>query len=283
MISVSSLVMHCISRTRDILGGTSLAAAGVPDAVYMLWNGTHGWLMEGLVLGPTVPRCAAAQRPRARERASNLARRTGIWSIERATLARWRDDTMRTTYVLDGALVMRPEHWHPERPLRARRRRHGASDHCRALAVADGALHALCRRRCQPRLGADRNGARTPAGPVARQRPERAYDAAGARCAGAPCQPSDHRYRQRGCLHAFPCAGGPLVPVLGPGQDARVHGRLRLAPWAHRCGRCHGPPGCASNLAALGCEDMLVLEDGNVAWCRQDSRQPAADASALAA
>src|SRR5207302_9736466 len=70
-------------------------------------------------------------RERARERASNLAKRAGIQSIDRATLAQWRDDTTQTTYVFDvrdreeyeaghlagarnapeGALVMSPDHY----------------------------------------------------------------------------------------------------------------------------------------------------------------------------
>src|SRR5215831_8079939 len=48
--STTKVVVNCMSRTRGILGGTSLVAAGVPNEVYVLWNGTRGWLLEGLVL-----------------------------------------------------------------------------------------------------------------------------------------------------------------------------------------------------------------------------------------
>src|SRR5215467_7334823 len=131
----TKVVVNCMSRTRGILGGTSLVAAGVPNEVYVLWNGTRGWLLEGLALERGATRIATAPSPqarqRARERASNLARRAGIRSIDRATLEQWRDDMTRTTYVFDvrdreeyeaghlagvrnapeGSLVMSPDHY----------------------------------------------------------------------------------------------------------------------------------------------------------------------------
>ena len=131
----TKVVVNCMSRTRGILGGTSLVAAGVPNEVYVLWNGTRGWLLEGLALERGATRFATAPSPpareRARERARDLARRAGIRSIDRATLEQWRDDTTQTTYVFDvrdrdeyeaghvagarnapeGALVMSPDHY----------------------------------------------------------------------------------------------------------------------------------------------------------------------------
>src|SRR2546422_805612 len=131
----TKVVVNCMSRTRGILGGTSLVAAGVPNEVYVLLNGTRGWLLEGLVLERGATRFATTPSPqarqRARERASHLARRAGIRSIDRATLEQWRDDTTQTTYVFDvrdrdeyeaghldgarnapeGALVMSPDHY----------------------------------------------------------------------------------------------------------------------------------------------------------------------------
>jgi rhodanese-related sulfurtransferase len=131
----TKVVVNCMSRTRGILGGTSLVAAGVPNEVYVLWNGTRGWLLEGLELERGASRCAKTPSPlarqRARERASNLARRAGIGAIDRATLEQWRHDPTQTTYVFDvrdrdeyeaghlagarnapeGALVMSPDHY----------------------------------------------------------------------------------------------------------------------------------------------------------------------------
>ena len=131
----TKVVVNCMSRTRGILGATSLVAAGVPNDVYALRNGTRGWLLEGLTLERGATRFAAAPTPvareRARERARALARRAGLQSIDGATLARWRDDPTRTTYIFDvrdrdeyeaghvagarnapeGALIMSPDHY----------------------------------------------------------------------------------------------------------------------------------------------------------------------------
>ena len=131
----TKVVVNCMSRTRGILGAASLVAAGVPNEVYALRNGTRGWLLEGLTLERGAARFAAGPTPlareRARERARALARRAGLQSIDRATLARWRNDTTRTTYVFDvrdrgeyeaghivgarnapeGALIMSPDHY----------------------------------------------------------------------------------------------------------------------------------------------------------------------------
>ncbi len=131
----TKVVVNCMSRTRGILGATSLVAAGVPNEVYVLRNGTRGWLLDGLVLERGATRFATAPsaqaRQRARQRAGTLARRAGIRSIDRVTLEQWRDDTMSTTYVFDvrdrdeyeaghlpgarnapeGALVMSPDHY----------------------------------------------------------------------------------------------------------------------------------------------------------------------------
>src|SRR5262245_38756103 len=67
-----------MSRTRGILGGTSLVAAGVPNEVCVLWNGTRGWLLEGLALERGATRFATTPSPHARERAMAL---TGMWTV----------------------------------------------------------------------------------------------------------------------------------------------------------------------------------------------------------
>src|SRR5207247_8081083 len=101
----TKVVVNSISHTRCILGGTSLVAAGVPNEVYVLRNGTRGWLLDGLVLERGATRFASAPtaeaRERARQRASALATRAGIQSIDSATLEQWQDDITRTTYVFD--------------------------------------------------------------------------------------------------------------------------------------------------------------------------------------
>src|SRR5262245_66317044 len=89
----TKVVVNCMSRTRGILGGASLVAAGVPNEVYVLWNGTRGWLLEGLVLERGATRFATAPSPearqRARERASNRARSGGLRTLAQDTIERW--------------------------------------------------------------------------------------------------------------------------------------------------------------------------------------------------
>ena len=99
----TKVVVNCMSRTRGTLRGASLVATGVPNEVYVLWNGRRGWLLDGLALEHGAVRFAATPGPkareRARERARNIAIRAGIRSIDRNTLQRWRDDTTRTRYL----------------------------------------------------------------------------------------------------------------------------------------------------------------------------------------
>lgn len=101
----TKVVVNCMSATRGILGGLSLKAAGVPNDVYVLHHGTRGWLLEGLELETNASRfpssVSAAAVDRARARAARIANRAGLCRIDMATLARWRDDDSRTTYVFD--------------------------------------------------------------------------------------------------------------------------------------------------------------------------------------
>src|SRR5262249_60941808 len=64
----TKVVVNCMSRTRGILGTSSLVAAGVPNEVYALRNGTRGWLLEGMTLEGGATRFAAAPTPLARHR-----------------------------------------------------------------------------------------------------------------------------------------------------------------------------------------------------------------------
>jgi rhodanese-related sulfurtransferase len=101
----TKVVVNCMSATRGILGGLSLIAAGVPNDVYVLHHGTRGWLLDGFILETQARRfpgpVSAATLDRARARAARLAERAGLRHIDTATLARWRGDNQRTTYVFD--------------------------------------------------------------------------------------------------------------------------------------------------------------------------------------
>lgn len=99
------VVVNCAGRTRSIMGAESLRAAGVPNRVVALRNGTMGFELAGFVcahgasarFAPGLPRNVSA----ARAAAERLAQENGVGMVDAATLAAWRADASRTTYVLD--------------------------------------------------------------------------------------------------------------------------------------------------------------------------------------
>ena len=265
----TKVAVNCMSRTRGILGGASLVAAGVPNEVYVLWNGTRGWRLEGLGLERGATRFAPAPSPhareRARERAGHLARRAGLRSIDLATLAQWRGDTKRTTYVFDvrdrdeyeaghlavarnapeGALVMSPDHYI-------------GTQNARCVLVDDDTVRATIAGlwlaqmgRCTPYVLADvgLEGALTETGPE--PRPVLGLDQA----PSAAITPH--------ALEALVRQANPFIIDVGPSEAyvlshlpgarwclrsalARTlasTGGMRLAPGAHQSGRRHGPTG----------------------------------------
>jgi rhodanese-related sulfurtransferase len=288
----TKVVVNCMSRTRGILGGTSLVAAGVPNEVYVLWNGTRGWLLEGLVLERGATRFATAPSPqtreRARERASTLARRAGIQSIDRATLEQWQDDTTQTTYVFDvrdrdeyeaghlagarnapeGALVMSPDHYM-------------GTQNARCVLVDDDTVRATIAAlwlsqmgRCTPYVlnDASLDAALIETGSEPRQ------------VMGLDSAPSATLTPQ--ALEALVRHANPLIIDVGH-SATYVLSHVPGARWCLRSTLARtlasttasGSPLvltsadgamarlAASDLAELGFADVLVLEGGNAAWC----------------
>jgi rhodanese-related sulfurtransferase len=288
----TKVVVNCMSRTRGILGGTSLIAAGVPNEVYVLWNGTRGWLLEGLELERGATRFATPPSPhareRARERARHLARRAGIGAIDRATLEQWRDDTTRTTYVFDvrdgdeyeaghlagalnapeGALVMSPDHYI-------------GTQNARCVLVDDdtvratiAALWLLQMGRGEPYIldDASLTGALTETGPAPR---EILWHAS---APSATLTPQ--------ALAALVHQAAPLIIDVG-NSAAYVRSHVQGARWCLRSALARGLAAtaasgtplvltsadgtmarlAASDLTESGYADVLVLEGGNAAWC----------------
>ena len=287
-LPTTKVVVNCMSRTRSILGGTSLVAAGVPNEVYVLWNGTRGWLLEGLELERGATRFATAPSPQARQRASNIARRAGLRSIDRATLEQWRDDPTQTTYVFDvrdrdeyeaghlagarnapeGALVMSPDHYI-------------GTQYARCVLVDDDTVRATIAAlwlsqmgRCTPYVldDASLNGALTETGPEPRQP------------LGLDSIPSATITPQ--ALDVLMRQANPLIIDVG-NSAAYVLSHVPGARWCLRSALARtlasmaasGAPLvltsadgamarlAASDLAELGFADVLVLEGGNAAWC----------------
>jgi rhodanese-related sulfurtransferase len=100
------VIVNCAGRTRSIIGTQSLVNAGLPNPVAALRNGTIGWTLAGQALehgaarrvGPEV---SPAHRDAARVAAVELARRAGVVWLDAATLAQWRKESRRTTYLFD--------------------------------------------------------------------------------------------------------------------------------------------------------------------------------------
>jgi rhodanese-related sulfurtransferase len=100
------VVVNCGGRTRSIIGAQSLIDAGVPNRVVSLKDGTMAWHLAGLEVasGATgrASEVSAEGVAAARQRANAVARRYGVPTIDRATLAEWRREAdRRTLYVMD--------------------------------------------------------------------------------------------------------------------------------------------------------------------------------------
>ncbi len=109
----TTVVVNCGGRTRSIIGAQSLIAAGVPNKVVSMQNGTQGWHLAGLkVLKGETARAgavSAAAHAIARQRAQSVAERFRVATIDRPTLAAWRAQSeTRALFVFD---VRAPEEY----------------------------------------------------------------------------------------------------------------------------------------------------------------------------
>ena len=100
------VVVNCGGRTRSIIGAQSLIDAGVPNRVVDLKDGTMAWHLAGfdVITGAErrAPEVSPAGIAAAQQRAEAVARRYGVPSIDRGTLAQWQNEAdRRTLYVLD--------------------------------------------------------------------------------------------------------------------------------------------------------------------------------------
>jgi rhodanese-related sulfurtransferase len=260
--------------------------------VYVLWNGTRGWLLEGLALEHGASRFAGPPslkaRERARERARTIVERAGIQSIDRATLNQWRDDTTRTTYLFDvrdreeyeaghlagarnaaeGSLVMSPDH-------------HFGTQNARCVLVDDDTVRAtivalwlLQMGRLEPYVLDDRclDGALTETGPESRE------------VLWLDRSPNTTITPQT--LEELARDGKPMIVDVGH-SEAYVRSHVPGARWCLRSALAETLAAmtessspivltsedgamarlASGDLAELGIKDVLVLESGNTAWC----------------
>ncbi len=106
------VVASCGGRTRSIIGAQALIAAGLPNRVVSLQNGTMGWTLGGLTVEKGARRRSAPASAAARgwsvAAAAALAERHGVPTIDAATLAAWSADDARTLHRID---VRQPEEY----------------------------------------------------------------------------------------------------------------------------------------------------------------------------
>ncbi|PJK29869.1 rhodanese-like domain-containing protein [Minwuia thermotolerans] len=101
----TTVVVNCAGRTRSIIGSQSLINAGIPNPVMALKDGTMGWELAGFecARGETVhapvPEGEALEQAKARAQA--VAKRFGVRITDAGTVAGWREDRDRTTFLLD--------------------------------------------------------------------------------------------------------------------------------------------------------------------------------------
>lgn len=101
----TTVVVNCAGRTRSIIGAQSLINAGIPNQVMALKGGTMGWRLAGLECAHGQTRHAdkpdSASLAEAIDRATKVAARFGVKSVNAAELEAWQSDRDRTTFLLD--------------------------------------------------------------------------------------------------------------------------------------------------------------------------------------
>ena len=101
----TKIVVNCAGRTRSIIGAQTLIDFGVPNPVVALENGTQGWFLAGFKVENGATRRHAEEisgdLTARRARARAFAGRHGVGFVAFEQVQAWRDDTSRTTYLLD--------------------------------------------------------------------------------------------------------------------------------------------------------------------------------------
>ncbi|NQV56881.1 MAG: thiosulfate sulfurtransferase, partial [Rhodospirillales bacterium] len=113
----TTVVVNCAGRTRSIIGAQSLINAGIPNKVLALTNGTMGWVLAGYTCDKgsknIAPPPGEEGLARAQEAAARVKKRFGVRAANWAEVAEWRQDPMRTLYLLDVRTVEEFEAGHP--------------------------------------------------------------------------------------------------------------------------------------------------------------------------
>ena len=102
----TTVVINCAGRTRSIIGAQTLINLGIKNKVIALENGTQGWYLADLPLdhGKT-KRHTLEINPATlkvkQSRATALAKKHHVQTVEIGTVRQWLNDTDRTTFLCD--------------------------------------------------------------------------------------------------------------------------------------------------------------------------------------
>lgn len=245
------VVVACGGRTRGIVGAQTLIDAGVPHRVVALEDGNHGWQLAGLPLEAglrhRIPAPDAAQLRRARERVAAMALRHGVPTIHHNQWLAWREDTGRTSYLID---VRSPEEFAAGHLDGARNAPGGqliqASDrwlgtlHARVVLVDTDGVRAVQAAHWLRRLGWDAyaleptSGPGVPPGPVLASAADPTVSADRAARVEAPVGDVPHYAPEVDAVAALALCREGALPVCVDRSDAFLAERPVGAVWANR-------------------------------------------------
>ena len=102
----TTIVINCAGRTRSIIGAQTLINLGVKNKILALENGTQGWYLADLKLDHGATRkypetINAIHLTVQQQRAKALAEKHDVTFVDGETVARWLQDTTRTTFLCD--------------------------------------------------------------------------------------------------------------------------------------------------------------------------------------
>ena len=102
----TTIVINCAGRTRSIIGAQTLINLGIKNKVIALENGTQGWYLADLKLdhGKTKRHTLEidpATLKNKQLRATALAKKHEVATVDIATVRQWLNDAQRTTFLCD--------------------------------------------------------------------------------------------------------------------------------------------------------------------------------------
>ena len=281
------VVVNCAGRTRSIIGAQSLRDAGVPNPVYALKNGTMGWQLAGLdvVHGASnmVPEPDESGRTTAQMLAAGILERDAIQEINVEELSRLRTDDARTTYVFDVRQAADFERGHLPGSINvAGGQLVQATDsfvavrNARIALVDEHCVHSVMTAHWLSQMGwdvsvvTDASAHMTESGPS----PSLPLCQPSPHVRGITCADLDQLVRENPCLivdvgESYWYRQGRIPGswyAMRRGLAGALHDTPRSTTLVLVCGSGNVAPFAASDVAALGYNDVRWLIGGRNAW-----------------